>query len=140
MCASRTLNSHGSNSTQRTQRAPAHFVYPLLCFCSERTETQRIYFLLIGNWNNLFKITVFDWDKNGGHDVIGYQVLTLRELVTWGPFQYGLIRTDSSSSKRYAVGDDSPDVSLTVVLDVRWTETKSKIQISNYGFGSYSSY
>lgn len=68
-----------------------------------------------GGYDEPMRLTVYDWDKNGGHDVsffssicsnflifmeiIGEVDLTLRDLVR-GEWIYPLVKPDSEKGKR----------------------------------------
>jgi Ca2+-dependent lipid-binding protein len=46
--------------------------------------------LAVGGIDTLFTINCYDWDKDGGHDLIGTLTTTLRDL-TFGPTAIALI-------------------------------------------------
>lgn len=54
----------------------------------------------VGGIDGEFTITVFDWEKDGAHVVIGKHTTTLREF-TFGPFQYPLINVEKAG--RYII-------------------------------------
>ncbi len=47
----------------------------------------------VGNLDTLFTISCYDWDADGGHDLIGKFTTNLREF-TFGSAQFALVNPD----------------------------------------------
>ncbi|KAH3756955.1 hypothetical protein Pelo_11264 [Pelomyxa schiedti] len=62
---------------------------------------------MVGGLDSPFIVNVYDWDRDGGHDLIGTLTTTLREW-TFGPYQQALRLGGSSSQGAFSVDEITP--------------------------------